>query len=699
MKFSFKYFLLIGLLSSGILFFLLGIFSSNYLLHLLITSMPIRGMFLPMVDTIGASREPNIAGLLLFYFLPFLFGIFVGSIFYKKIRKSKNIGASILFFSLLSSLSFILPMFLIFLEESLIYLDVFLSIQFFLILTPVLTTTGILSTFLFGSDINSKIFTLKKVKIEKFYIISIIILILFFVFVRYTMISQSYYPIGFDAYYHTALSMNILDGKSPFQSPLFYEQINGYPPLPHIIVAEISKITNISVLQLWPRVDLIVQVIFILSLFYLSLYLTKNPKISLISILFVLPWDQFWLEISSRRFALAILPLFIVFLLKGSSANKKYYIIAGLLSVLMLLSHLLIYIISFLILLVFFLIKKYHATLNHILNQIMVRFRRFWENARLNLPTGILNINYSKEGLILLLGYTIPLSYLQLYGIKSFQIFNVTKFSEIALSTYRPIGIITFIVFLFGIIGLPNLFKQNSLKAYALISIIFMYTLVFFYLTRIGILYPNLGLPYSRVFPEIAYIGIAILAAITFINFFDNIKSKKIKIAICFIVLLLFFMSIYPKILFNNWYAQRINDRMSFYNDILLDIRNLPKDSVILADPEDVINRYIPGVSGRYIFAGRFFKTVNTTWIVISPTIAELPWTKQDATIRYILAKQYFDNPTDDNLKEIQKFYRVTHLVVKEKFYKTHNLNQSKILNVISKASGYILLKIQQLPE
>jgi len=688
--FKLRTFILV-ILPSCFLIVLILYFPEKFL-YILKGSMPYRDMFLPKIDYIGVSKEPNIIGIFIFYILPILYGILIGFLFCINIS-SKNYYIHLCASSLSFSLLYILPIQLLIPVKN---IESFLSVGFLYLLIPVLVSFGILiSNYNYINSVRTFMFSYSSQNNNNISIIFYITLLLYII-LKYFINCFSKYPIGFDIYYHTALSINIAQGESIFRNPIFYEGYNVYSPFIHYFIAKLFLISNINIFKIWIIVDIFSLSIFLLSLYYFIKHITKNNVISLLTIILILPWDQFWIEISSRHFALIFIPLNTYILYKYIiNKNVKEFLLLILFLILILASHLSLFIIYIIFITIFFITNKYYLKISILITKLF-KIINFLLSKLLFfiLPEEKIFITFDSKDLInLILIYFSCLMYFVYNGILNYPIGNILYFNEIALSLYRPIGTITFITFIFALPGIPLLFRKIEKNLSVIIfSYLILYFTVFFYITRIFIIYPNVGLSYSRTFAEIAYIGFAILGSIVLYNV-NVMITKRERIIIYMIIILFLISSIYPKISFNYWYGNEITERMEVYEGILQEISKLPIDSVILTDTEDMINRYIPGISGRHIFAVRYFKTENRKYLIISPTLNM--FMKDDMERRYLLSIKFFENPWNKNILDtILENYRVTNLLVTKKYFDEYKLSDINMFNILVEKNGYVLLEI-----
>lgn len=645
--------------------------SEEYLRELLISSMPYRNAY-----------SPTIEGLILFYVLPIALGFVICRPHAKYLSELKNIPISRLcFLSLATALFFNLPWLIFFLNDLSKDMYLFLAVAYLFLLMPVLFMIGI-SLNLIGNK--WQIPTITKTTKHKKYISYTIIILLMLVIAALNSIpiSLSDYPVGADVYFHTASTNRIAEGNGFFNDPRFYEEKNFfYPPLFPLIIAELSKITHISIVDLWRYYPIILSPIFIFLIFYFVKLITGDYVISIITVLFLFPWNQIlWMDHSPKLFAYSLLILMLIFWYRFFKQKKIIYLIYSIFIFLLIsLSHIEIAVHAAIIVGIYLIIELLKGT---IFITDGVKKILHWKQKTHNLEDYTIynpNTDNKKFSLIILLYFIVFLYFI--YISEYFNKDNLLVFNEIALSTFSPIGIITLLVFLLTPIGLLNI-KELSNENAIILSIAFLYSSVFFYFTLIWELY-------HRYFSETAYIGLAILSGkIITAQLNYNKYSGKI---ICYVIIILLILPLAPRFGFIESYSAQTQKIIEAKINIIEDIKKIDDiNAVILTDPNDIINRFIPALTGKYIFSASITTNKKQQWQVIS-----VPSYMSDRIQKRVdLANKFFEKLDDDNLKEIKNEYKITHLLLKQGDY--DKLDDAIVGNskIIAKNDGYVLLEI-----
>ena len=630
--------------------------------------MPLREMY-----------SPSIGGILLFYITPLLVGYLAGKAL--KEKETHPPVLTVLFLPLFLSLLFMVPILIVFMGEIGTNSYLFITLGYSFVLVPLICVAGSLTNFLgIDWDVAKEGESNAKSWIIRYGPVLSVALLIALLNAVPVLLSQ--YPVGNDVWSHVAISERVAQGESPFQNPFFYERTNYYPPLVHFLIARISQVTQISTFDLWRIYAIPLSALFILLFSHLSLKLTKSYTSAFLATLFVLPWfSLLWMDPSPRLFALCLLLLMLIFCLKGLKGNGKFFLLSGISFVGILLSHLEIAAHAIIILIVMVIFAKYRGGIEKMFSFLVRKTRhiRLGFTSRLG---EMIDLRTSERRFsITLLMYVSILLYFVTFG-ATYHFNRLFTLSEIGLSLLMPMGSISFIALLFGLPALLTVIKHKSPENTVLLSVVFLYTSVFFYFTHLWQLY-------HRYFAEVAYIAIAIMAAIMIARVLAH--HKKTAIAIIASVVLLVAASVIPRLDHMLAYAPSTEHLVHSRVEILRDIQRLDDDSVILAEPNDIINRYLPAMTGRYIFSGRSQPNRELQWAAIAD-LAIIASEKNDSIERFELAQHFFRDPAV--LDEISKEYRVTHILVTEKDYSTLDLENDDRLNMISKNDGYVLLEI-----
>lgn len=638
----------------------------DYLRDLLINSMPYRNVY-----------SPTIEGIFLFYILPVILGFIIGR-HARYLSGSKNVPVlTLCYLSLRTAFLFALPWLILFLNDMNQDLYLFLSVAYLFLLIPVMIMIGISLNFI---NNNWLIPSVKPTKKNKYISYTILILLMILIGVLNSIpVSLSKYPVGADVYFHIASTNLIAMNNDFFSNPRFYDESNPfYPPLFPLIISILSKITNISIIDLWRYYPLILSPIFVFLIFYFAKLITQDYMASIMAVLFLFPWREIvWMDYSPKLFAWSLLILVLIYWHKFFIEQKKKYLILSIfIFLLIMLSHIEIAVHGAIIIGAYLVIEYLKRTdyLSNKIKNFILRFHRFPSSDAYDSCT-------KRSGFyISILLYFIVFSFF-IYNTKYYISGDILVFNEIALSVFNPIGAITLIPFILTPIGLITM-KKSTPGNTMIISILFLYSSVFFYFSLIWEFY-------HRYFSETAYIGFAILSG--------TIMASQIKInnyfskLICYAMIGLIIFSFSPRIGFLESYSIQTQEGIDSRIHIIEDIKNIKDDkTVILTDPNDIINRYIPAMAGKYIFAASISTSKEQQWQVISVPSYNAGRIQK----RVDLATDFLKNPEIGLLKEIKKEYKLTHILLRKSYYNKFDKEMMEKTTLIAQDDGYILLRI-----
>jgi len=646
--------------------FYLSLILSNpsYCNELLLSSIPIRSLFQP--SSLTGTKSFNWDGIIFLYVLPILYGLFLAYRRKKAIKGDTHPYFSSVKLCYIYSLLVSSPFYLL-LRWPDIWEDpaLFHVLGYTFLLVPLMMSIGFFLYLVI--DKNKPQLEVRRTKLTKLHFIIFLSLIIAFIAIKTAMILKSQYPIGNDVYYHTSLSLHIKEGFSPFTSPLMEGVPNSYPFLGHVLVTYISKVTGASVLRIWPFFDLGMQVLTLVTVSYLAYYLSDNVSAALIALIMFLPWDQFWLEHSSRRIALALAPLFWMYLVKYTKQDKKRYLLySGLILIFMIASHHLVTILAVVVgivyLFIFFVGEKLVAACDHLISRLKPKkgiCLRPRVSSCFTLALVYNDLPYTVAFYVL----AVTLISLLLFGFMRFGPDRMLYFGEIGLSFNKPIGITTLAIFPMGFIGLVGARRDDRSKRMLLLAIATLFLTTFFYITKLGIFYPDIGLHHFRIAAEMSCISFVICGSLLLVSASrSNNGAWRRAVAISVVIILVLSgVSIYGKMRVHSWYAASMEQRMEIYAPVLGYIKELPPESIIAANPDDFINRYIPGVSGKRIYVARYFSDERVA--IISPGLDFFE--PEGLRERYDLASAYFADPTDLNLlKRMEAYSHIDYILL-----------------------------------
>jgi hypothetical protein len=688
---------LLGDFALPLIFLALILADPFYFRELLTTSMPLRGLYQPLQEAQGVGKAFNWDGLAFLYFLPFLYGLFAA---YRRAGitgKSRRPAWEMTKIGFLYSFLALLPLSLLLTWSEIRTRPDFLNVvgcAFLLI--PGVIFLGIFCYSAVG--LRHTALPLPAGKRSTAYRLIPVLIFVGYVILRLYMLGLSRYPIGNDVYYHTALSLRIAEGCSPFSSPIMPGVANFYPFLPHLLVAGISRMTGISSLRIWPYFDLFVQVLMLGSFYLFALEISGDIDVALLSLLLFLPWDQFWLEHSSRHLALAVLPVFWIFLVRYGRGNGRKYLLYALLAFfIMCACHHLVPLLALVTGVLYLALVAWGSRCRRALAGLRRKVAGYrpvlLKPATSQACSAFLRADLSFAAAFYLLS-VVTVSLL-LFGFLKFSAPGMIRFGEAVIGINRPMGVVTLVTFPMGLAGLAAARREDEAGRKMLVSISLLFLTAFFYLTKIGIKYPNAGFHHFRISGEITMASFTICAAVLLVSARDRRRSpwRDCVVIITVIALLLSLAGIYGKFRVQEWYAGEINERMERYGQLLEAVSALPLQSIVLCNPDDYVNRYIPGVTGRRIFVARYSKT-DDGLAIISPTLGFFAG-DSELRLRYEAARRYYRDLTDlALLAELKDFAPITHVVVSSRDPANSFFEESGVFRKIFAGESYCLYEL-----
>ncbi len=613
------------------------------------------------------SYNPTVLGILYIYIVPIILGFLLSACFTRSRVKNNfyyyfNIS---IFFGIINSLLFF-------------YLPNYSSTQwlerietfYYIALIPVMFVVGSLPYYIAYTNRQTLIKLDTDFKFQKILVWLIPLLFLTLLFsLNLIPIIKSTNLIGADIYYHAPMSRLVENTLNISKSPFFKEGTNYYFSITYYIVGFLSKITKLDLGTIWQLYSPTVSALFILVYFLFVFRIFKNMLVASLATLFIFPLRQIlWEDPSIRNLSYLFLIIYLYFLSKISIQNLTIYKkIALVIAVFVILAtHTEVGIHAIIITFFYLLISQFG---NDTRLYKLIAFIKTKGDLMLSyLPTGGLNLYIFNNieftftiflGFVVLLISGITKILLQVdYG-------NLTIFNEIPLSVLQPVGLVSSICFLGVPYGLYNIIFRRYNKTKIILSVSLLFSTSIFYFTHLWIIY-------HRYFTETAYFGLSIIGALFWtdiIRQYPLIKRISFMTLMCVVV----GFSILPKYNFITKYTRDTDRNINSYKSTfdLLSINTI-QDSVIMVNPSDIINRYIPWYTNRYIFAGSGSISKNQQWQVLS--FCNGPF-YADCKKRQDLSTAFFTEPSLQRLNDIRKTYEVDYLLV----YKKDELTIQKI--------------------
>jgi hypothetical protein len=208
---------------------------------------------------------------------------------------------------------------------------------------------------------------------------------------------------------------------------------------------------------------------------------------------------------------------------------------------------------------------------------------------------------------------------------------------------------------LFAISGIPQLVSRihNRLDRFIL-SILSLALTGVFYFTLLWQLY-------HRYFFETAYFALALIAGITIYKVF-LLMNKKLKFAFFLVLASFVLLSIVPRVKFIYTYSRATDNSLAQrQTDFELIKNNSLQNDIIMINPENIINRYIPFYGERRIMAGSSIISKDQQWQVLS--FCNGPFSSA-CDPRDKISSEFFTSPNWNKLMEIISSYKVDYLLI-----------------------------------
>ncbi len=670
MKYSPKFSLIILLIYLSNI--VVTIKSYTYISNLIYNNLPFR-----------ESYNPSIPGFLYIYIFPIILGFLCCSCFSKNRSQPYYYFNVSVFFGLLNSI-------LLFFLQNLSSLKWLENMQtaYFILLIPILYAIGSLPYYAFsinnhGQQVASQIVQ-KSPKIFTWSIAIIFSLLIFAINLIPTIKSGNL--IGADIYYHAPMTRIIKDSNNIFQNPFFKEGTNYYLSSVYYVISLASVVASQEVSTIWRYYPPVASSIFIFIYFVFILRIFKSTVIASIATLFIVPFYQIMLADPSIRTMSYLLLMVYLLILSFFSLEKISKIgILSLLSVnlFILTMHTEIGIHSLLITFLYFSSHRLNPQIKFLLNKVrgIIDLNK--------LPSTIYDFYFLKNpitSIILLMGYA-TLIIINISNVMSYTSYgNLNSFNEIPLSLIQPIGPISFLCFIGLPYGIFNGVYRRGDKDRIILSLFLLSLTGIFYFTHTWVIY-------HRYLTETAYLGIAAISSFFWLELITKHSSLQ-RIIIIVILLTITGYSLLPKYTFITQYVTNTDKSIDYYsNTLTLISNNSDLNSVILASPDDIINRYIPWFTRRYIFSGASIISRGQQWQVLP--FCSGPF-YQDCKNRQDLSRTFFQNPSKKNLIEIRANYRVDDLLInKKETYKIENLVKESAISPSGESDEYILFNIR----
>ncbi len=649
------------------LYVCIHVFFREEIIYILNNNLPFRQAYFP-----------SFLGILFIYIMPLLLGFYIAG----SVKKPKAQISYYINLGLISGLLYYLPF--IFVEDLGSYWFDSLAITYSFMLFPFIFILGSVPHALDQKEnVEEEDTNHKNAILTKFdYLIGSIIGLIAGA-LNYIVFASTRFLAGADVYYHAAMTSEILRGHPITSSPYFFEGKNYYYSIIYYIMAGLSKYGHIDLLQIWMVYYLAICSGIFFFFFYLFVKkITNNYFTSVIATLFVLPINQLiWTDPSIRNASYAFFIIFIYsFYSYMEKKEKKYLFLSLIFFALIASTHPEIAIHTTGILIAYLILAK--TSISKFIQKYLFLLSEKIRRKDINLPA----LNSPRIFVILAFLYVLLLEGNIYFIIKNYAVGQVLIFNEVGLSLFQPLGIISFLVFILFPIGALKVLSSKNTANIIILSIASLGLTAVFYFTHLWIFY-------HRYFVETAYFAFAIFAAIALQQIASRLNNKY-GFGFLFTLLFFLFLSLYPRYIFYVQYKERTNMDLSYKVEDFNMIKNHTNENdVIIINPGDMLNRYLPFYTSRYIFAGHNGITKEQQWHVLP--FCSGPYSK-DCNVRFDFSNRLFLSPSKGTVEEIKSNFKIDYLLVnKTNPEEVSRFEQSDIeLTLVSEDNKYYLYKI-----
>lgn len=494
------------------------------------------------------------------------------------------------------------------------------------------------------------------------------------------------YLVGADVYYHAAKTLTIINGESIDSNPFFTNGQNYYYSIVYYLQAFVHQLTGISLNLIWQIYVPLCSLFFASAIYLFFKKVTGTTTAAVIAMLFIIPFNQIlWADPSARALSYMFFSFFLLAASLYVETYKKIYL--------------------FLLVLFWLLTAGSHPeiAIHIILISIVYAFitlllkKRFFKKVIVFLNSKhvssgnlyIERIDNLAAFIALASGVLAISSYYVFLAIQSFPITQIIIVNEIPLSLYQPVGIISFIAFILAIAGAVYTIRSASNhKARLTMSISMLSFTGLFYFTYLWPLY-------HRYFFETGYIGLIIIASMYLASMLRE-SSDTTRRLVWLILINLILISCLPKLLFILNYSTGTHNSLSSRQHVFDMIqKNTETNDIIMINPNDILNRYVPFYAERRIFAGSSLLTKEKQWQVLS--FCNGPYSRV-CDERDVLATEFYAEPSIKKIEEIRGSYPVDYILMNkltpgenERFQRS---TVSK-LEIVDNSDTYIIYKVE----
>jgi hypothetical protein len=662
-----KYFLPIFLSCSYFAYVFVQLFFHEEILEILNNNLPYRQAYFP-----------TIVGIAFVYALPLILGYYISAATDKRSVRNYLYYINL---SLVAGIMYFLP-YLPFFNEPDSYLFNNLTIAYSLMLFPFLFIVGSMPNIYSPVRIKESGAPVAYVLSRLDFSIAILIGIVSFA-INCIPFAISHYLVGADIYYHAAMTNEIAYGHGLFSSPYFLEGTNNYYSIVYYILEFASAVTRVSIQNVWMIYPAVCSGLFFFFFYLFSKKLLGNTFLAVTACFFAfttrqLIWGDPTVRNASYLFFVIFLYYFQVYLAKKKRIDLFWSVCGFILTIT---SHpeVAIHIVG---ILTAYLALRYTHIIDFARNMLFTFQHRTFV-AGFYVPA----LEAPRTFVVQIFLYALVFAASIIFIVQNYSIGQVLIFNEIPLSFLQPLGVISFMVFILFPIGLLKILDSTNNNHLFLLAIASLSFSGIFYFTDLWILY-------HRYFFETAFFALAIVASFALKDIVVRLDNT-FGMRFLGIIGVFIFLSLYPRYEFLLQYTSKTNADLEIQMKHMTMIRNntLPND-VIVINPRNILNRFLPFYAERYILAGANEVTKDQQWQVLSFCNGAFG---KDCIKREDIANQFFASPSQLTLQNVRSEYQANYILLNkldQDEYTKFSASDLQLILPVAEDDQYALYKL-----
>jgi hypothetical protein len=619
---------------------------------------PIRGIF-----------EKNFFILIVGLIVPIIVGIILGLLIRKRVRSPREY-----FKFLLLSFIFLIPSFIFSIAYK--FKDISLLYSFFFYIFYFVIIVFTISSFIILRGLSFTFPSSNEPKNKKLIYIILFLFLFLILFMNYIPYFNSKYLVGADVYYSSSKIQKILDGNSFSSMPYFFDVSDwNYPPFYFSLFSFISNFTGLSVADSLIIFSPIFSVIFLMSIFCFSRKIFDSYFAALLSVIFTSLWDKVLFHaIGPKNIAIIYLSFFLISIL--GTNKKRNYLLAVFFLIVTFLTHYLYFFIE-LIILIFSLI----------LSRLKILFKK---NTPAKKEDFVPQSFFLKISLIFSLLFYLTYSIFSKFSSNWFSRV-ISYYPEIPVSLFNRLSLVSVILLILFPVSLICFLKSkapNNKKIIILSISLLILNSTFYFL--------NFFIFHSSIFSEIFFIFSVIPITSILISkliFLQN--SKFARIFSIIIIFALFIIGSYVPFSYHKNYSQGIQKTILGYeNDLQFIKTNTNPNSIILIDPCDYLNRYLPHFTGRYVFSGHYLGKGKCSRRILTVCGSD-KFGIYRCDLRNNLSQDFFENPSNEKINNMGSIFGLDFVMLHVSSNNTDKFDKISSIRFISESDNYRLYKYE----